>query len=280
MDHCSHFTVAYQKKPSVRSNAVPLRQVMLITIPSQVFRRLARQLRSSIDLKHDERPAVPPKEIPPSLHIRAKPPAPLDFTPDWLSCPVNSRGSVEPRAPPLSPCPSTRSKGRRRTFSKAASLFNEGGKNRASLFKKSSAAELQRSDSVLSFASADAFSRSPMWDQDSGCYASPISPTSPFQQDAVMQRRTRSSSDSTMLPLASDFGGPQPRTQEFRKAHRPKTSDSSGDSMDTVESEILHITAQMESSALSAMRSRPSSIRMRRSFESSQRPTPNALGWI
>ena len=236
-----------------------------------------RHLRSSVDLREDERPAVPPKND--ALHIRARPPAPLAITPYWLSAPVQSRGLVEPRAPPLSPCPSTRSKGRRRTFSKAASLFNEGGKKRASLFKKSSAADLQRSESVLSFASADAFSRSAMWDQDSGCFASPVSPTLPFGQDAAVQRRARSSSDSTILPVASDFGG-STRSPAFRKAHRPKVSDSSCESMDTVESEILHITAQMECSALSALRSRPSSIRLRRSFETSQRPTANALGWI
>lgn len=50
--------------------------------------------------------------------------------------------------------------------------------------------------------------------------------------------------------------------------------------MNTLESEVLHITAQMEKSALSALRSRPPSVRLRRSFETSQLSLMDEMGWI
>lgn len=161
---------------------------------------------------------------------------------------------------------------KRGTFGRMA----DGSKRRFS--KSPSQVGLHRNDSVLSFASADAFGKASLFDEEeSETYSSPSSPMFDAMAPSTSPRRARSTVDASNYSLPSAFN----YSPAGFPTHRQKDSQSSSTyTDDTVESEIL-MTSQMADSAYQVVRSRPSSlVKPRRSFSDERSAYGRQPLWI
>lgn len=252
----------------------------------QLFRRLARAFKRSSVQSFDEHEVSKSassriSRIEKTLHKRS---ATCTDTPDWLCTPITAQSSVPLRMPTLA-CPSSSSVASVGMKSPTSAIWKKGTFGRTAdaarrrLSKSPSQPHLQRNDSVLSFASADAFGKMDFFDDDgtdmftsAPSSASCASPRTPYHHhysdsNARTVRRTRSNTDTSNYSLPSSFNyQTSPTSSSSSSSHRPKNSESSIYTEDTAESEVL-MTCQMEESAYQAIRSRPSSlIKIRRSF--------------
>lgn len=247
----------------------------------QLFRRLARAFkRTSLPVSNEQVP--PPFSSKISRAERSLHKHSASCTPDWLCAPIVADVSVPLRTPALSPSVSSSATSTTYGRSPTSATWKKGTFGRAAdgtrrrLSKSPSQVALHRNDSVLSFASADAFGQSNLFDDDEAeAYLSPRSATH-YSSTMSPSRRTRSNTDASNYSLPSSFNY-QP---SGFPTHRPKNSQSSTYTDDTVESEVL-MTCQMVESAYQAVRSRPASlIKARRSFSDERSAYGRQPVWI
>ena len=275
--------------------------------PLQLFRRLARAFkRSSVptfeaegnkSVSSTSRLTRTEK----TLHKRS---ATCLDTPDWLCTPITAQSTIPLRTPPNIACPSESSiinismkspasaSWKKTTFGRTADAA------RRRMSKSTSQVQLQRNDSVLSFASADAFGKANLFDNDDEpdmVYSIPsTSSSSPRDvqyatyHDAQTVRRTRSNTDSSNYSLPSSFNYRTPSLASPRSAsssssqHRTKNSEDTIYTEDTGDSEVL-MTCQMVESAYQARRSRsrpPSLVKIRRSFSDERSAYGKEAMWV
>lgn len=254
----------------------------------QLLRRLAKAFKrssESISSHHDGLPPPIPSRmsrVERNLHKRS---ATCTDTPEWLSEPITATSCVPLRTPILSPSTSsintystkspTSASWKKSTFGKTADAA------RRRLSKSPSQIHLQRNDSVMSFASADAFGKTDIFDEDGGNdHTIPCSPKQRFNTSSC--RRTRSHTDTSnySLPTSFNYQTPPLTPAGYNPSHRTKNSESSIYTEDTLESEIL-MTCQMVDSAYQAVKSRPSSlIRIRNSFSDERSAYGRQPVWI